>query len=111
MNPKSGTTRFEKLCDFLTQTMEDSNVSRRIRLSAAMRLADLLERQQTAQAAEARRQERAALLAAKREEHTLQQAVTTAPDAPVKDENLKRMQDHLANISKRTKETTELSTA
>lgn len=111
MNPKPGTERFEKLCDFLTQTMEDSKASRRVRLSAAMRLADLLERQQTSEAAEARRIEREALLGAKREECALQQPVTTVPVAPVKDVRMEQMKDHLAALSKRAKEATECSTA
>ncbi len=65
MTPKHGTTRYEKLADFLERVMEDTRASRRVRLSAAQRLDDLLARQERREDAEARREERKAQRAAK----------------------------------------------
>lgn len=60
MTPSPNTPRFEKLANFLEQVMTDSKASRRVRLSAAMRLDDLLKRQQAADAAKARSELRTA---------------------------------------------------
>jgi len=58
MNPQHGTQRWEKLCDLLLATAESSTDSKRTRLTAAMRLADLLEVKAKADIAEAARQDR-----------------------------------------------------
>jgi len=111
MTPEPGTTRYETLCSFLESVMIDPRASRRVRLSAAQRLDDLLKRRERAEAAEVRRVEREALRAAKREEQALQQTGATVPDTSSADERLRQMQNHLENITKRGKENTALSTA
>lgn len=72
MTPKPATKRFEKLADFLTDMMENPKASKRVRLSAAMRLDDLLRRQERREDAEARRQDRERVRAAKDQEEALQ---------------------------------------
>lgn len=58
MTPRPATDRWERLADFLTQTMESTTASKRVRLSAAMRLADLLESRDKRNAADAQRAQR-----------------------------------------------------
>lgn len=109
MTPSPNTDRFEKLANFLEQVMTDPKASRRVRLSAAQRLSDLMLRKEKAEAREARRVEREALRAAKAQEEALQRAEAVVADTPEDNSQLKRAQAILSNISRKTKETIELS--
>lgn len=57
MTPRPGTSRWEKLTEFLETTMMNAK-SERVRLRAAMRLADLVETWEKRDAAEAARRDR-----------------------------------------------------
>ena len=78
MTPQPETTRYEKLATFLESVMEDPKASRRVRLTAAQRLDDLVARQDRSEAAESRRKEREALRAAQ----TQQQASNREQPTP-----------------------------
>lgn len=78
MTARPNTERFEKLASFLERVMEDTGTSRRVRMSAAQRLDDLLARQERRDDAETRREERKAQSAEKAQ----QQAVDRETQPP-----------------------------
>lgn len=79
MTPTPNTQRWERLADFLVETMERSS-NKRMRMAAAMRLADLLERRERQEAAEARRQERERLQAAKAQQEAIEREIQAKTD-------------------------------
>jgi hypothetical protein len=100
MIPTPGTTRYEKLASFLEEVMTNPRASRRVRLSAAQRLDDLMRRQERKEVSEARRAERDAVAARKREREALQRE-TAAPspaDAAPPDATIQRVTDFLESI-------------
>lgn len=81
MTPRPDTERFEKLADFFTETMENPKASKRVRLSAAMLLDDLLRRKERREDAESRRAEReAARVARERAEASERDPQPTPPE-------------------------------
>jgi len=80
MTPRAGSGRYEKLAAFLEDVMENPKASKRVRLSAAIRLDDLLRRQERREDAKARRQDRARVEAAKAQHEALEREQQATPD-------------------------------
>ena len=102
MTPTPNTARYEKLASFLMELMENPKASKRVRLSAALRLDDLLARQERREAAEGRRQERTRLEAAKAQEKASQRETPPTAEIPQagaeRDRVAEQALDHLQKI-------------
>lgn len=101
MTPRPDTQRYELLCNFLEDVLTHPKTSKRLKMSAAQRLDDLLARTARREDAEARRMEREALAARKREDMALQiEAETPAAEDPA-DAQLQRAREMLENIAQK----------
>lgn len=91
------------MCSFLESVLRDPKTSKRLKMSAAARLDDLLRRQERKEAAKARRDEGMRLTASRRQEQALltTQASADSQATQVMDAQLQAMQDHMKVISQR----------
>lgn len=97
MTPRPGTARYERLANFLEDVMRDPKASRRIRLSAALRLDNLLQRAERREASEARRAEREAVRAAKAQEMASGAKDVPAPNTD-EDATMSKVQEFIESI-------------